>query len=102
MSERKEAFIRIFVWAISAIVLLIWRWLILIFIVLNFVYTLINGKRNKELAEFSEIWNTQWYVYQRYIIFQSNHRPFPFSKLKKSISRHDKRKPHHFKKKKKK
>jgi len=102
MSERKEVFIRLFVALITGIILGVWRWLIFIFILFNFFYTLVIGNRNREMAELSEIWNTQWYIYQRYIIFQSNRRPFPFGHLEKSMSRHDKRLAHHFKKKNKK
>ena len=45
------------------------------------------GKRLRDVAELSEIWNTQWYIFQRYIIFVSNQRPFPFGKLEKNISK---------------
>jgi len=99
-SERKEVFVRIFVVVITGIILSVWRWLIFLFIFINLLYTLVKGKRNKEIASLSEVWNTQWYVFNRYIIFQSNRRPFPFGHLEKSISPHDKRLAHHhFKKK---
>lgn len=85
-TERREIFIRIVVAIISGIILGIWRWLIVILAVVNWFYTLFFGKRNKEMAELSEIWNTQLYSYTRYLTFVTNKRPFPFDKLKKSIS----------------
>ena len=87
MNERREIFIRILVLIISGIILAVWRWLVIIFVIVNLVYTLFKGKRHKEIAELSEIWNTQFYVYQRYMLFVSNKRPFPFKSLEKSISK---------------
>ena len=101
-NERKEIFMRILVLIVSGIILSVWRWLIILFVVINFVYTLFKGKRHKEIAELSEVWNTQFYIYQRYIILQSNRRPFPFGKIEESISGHDLRPARHFKKKRKK
>lgn len=98
INERIEVFIRIFILIVSGIILAVWRWLIIIFVVVNLIYTLFKGKRHKEIAELSEIWNTQFYIYQRYIILQSNKRPFPFGRLEKSMSGHDLRLAHHFKK----
>ncbi len=85
--ERKEALMRIVVGIVSGIVLGVWKVFITVLIIINFCYTLCTGKRNKELAELSEIWNTQVYIFIRYIEFESNFRPFPFTKLKKSMSR---------------
>jgi len=87
MSERKEIFMRIVVAIVTGIILGVWQWLIYIFFIINWVYVLFAGKRLKELAELSEIWNTQWYIYQKYLIFVTNKRPFPFNKLEKSISK---------------
>ena len=99
MGERLEALMRIIVGIVSGIILGVWKWLIGLFAFVNFIYTIFAGKRLKELANLSEIWNTQFYVYQRYIILQSNRRPFPFGKIANSISGHDLRPAHHFKKK---
>lgn len=85
--ERKETLMRIFVGIVTGIILGVWRYLIIAFFAVNFVYTLFAGKRLKELADLSEIWNTQFYIFQRYLIFESNKRPFPFSKLEKSMSK---------------
>lgn len=90
ISERKEAFIRIPVGIITGIVLVIWRYLIFVFMMINFVYTIFAGKRLKQIAEMSEMWNTQWYVFQRYLIFESNTRPFPFTNIAKSMSKFEK------------
>ncbi len=87
MGERSEIFMRIVVAIVSGIVLAVWRWFIIILAIINWFYTLFAGRRNKELAELSEIWNTQLYSYIRYLTFVTNKRPFPFNKLKKNISR---------------
>ena len=87
MNERGEAFVRIPVGIVSGIILVIWRYFIIVLVIINFFYTIFSGKRMKELATMSEIWNTQWYVFQRYIIFISNERPFPFKSLTKSMSK---------------
>ena len=83
--ERKEALMRIFVFIVSGIILAAWRYFIYVLVLVNLIYTLFVGKRLKDLAEMAEIWNTQWYIFQRYIIFVSNRRPFPFGKLEKKI-----------------
>ena len=87
--ERKEAFIRNFVLIISGIILAAWRSFIYVLVIINLVYTLVAGKRLRELAELSEVWNTQLYIFQRYIIFVSNRRPFPFGKLKRRMSEYE-------------
>jgi len=75
---------------ISGIVLGIWKILIQVFAIINFIITLFTNKRNKELANFSEIWNTQLYDYLKYMTFVTNKRPFPFKELKKSITKFEK------------
>ena len=87
MGERSEVFMRIVVAIVSGIILGVWRYFIIVLFIVNWVYTLFAGKRLKELAELSEVWNSQWYVFQRYLIFVTNKRPFPFSKLEKSMSK---------------
>ncbi|HLA23059.1 MAG TPA: DUF4389 domain-containing protein [Candidatus Nanoarchaeia archaeon] len=99
MSERKEAFMRLLIGIISGITMAVWKWLVYVFIILNLFYTLIKGKRSKELSNLSEVWNTQWYIFWRYMIFLSNRRPFPIGHLEKNISKHDLRPAHRFKKK---
>lgn len=89
MRERLEVLVRIVVFIISGIILFVWRYFIILLVLINFFYTLIFGKRAIELADMSEIWNTQLYVYRRYLIFVSNKRPFPFAKLTKNISKCD-------------
>ncbi|MEK6908447.1 MAG: DUF4389 domain-containing protein [Nanoarchaeota archaeon] len=88
-SQRRETLMRIVVLIVSGIILVIWRYLIGVFIIINFVYSLFTGKRLKELAELSEIWNTQWYLFQRYMTFVANMRPFPFTKLAENISEYE-------------
>ncbi len=87
ISQRKEAWMRIIVGIISGTILLIWRYLIYAFVCINFIYTIFANKRLKEIAELSEIWNTQWYLFQRYMVFISNVRPFPFTHLAKNMSK---------------
>jgi len=87
MNERKETLMRLIVLVISGIILAVWRYLIFALIILNFFWSLISGKRLKEPAEMSEIWNTQIYIFLRYITFVTNERPFPFKNLTKNISK---------------
>jgi hypothetical protein len=91
MTERKEAWMRLFVLIISGIILTVWKWLIILLAIVNWVYVMFVGKRIKEIAKMSEIWNTQWYIFQRYIIFVTNRRPFPFAGLEKSMSKYEHR-----------
>ena len=88
-SERKEAWFRIIVCIISGIVLAAWAYLIVLLAIINWFITVFSGKRSRELAEFSEYWNTERYKFTRYLTFVSNKRPFPFSKLER-ISRFEK------------
>ncbi|MBA7609771.1 hypothetical protein ES703_16965 [subsurface metagenome] len=87
MTERTEVWMRIVVAIVSGIVLDVWWCFIFILIIINWFYTLFAGKRLKELAELSEIWNTQKYTYRRYLTFVTNERPFPFKTLTKNISK---------------
>jgi len=87
--ERKELLMRILVSIVSGVLLSVWLAIVKLLFVLNFIIVLISGKRNKGLAEFCEIWNTQTYVFLRYITFVSNKRPFPFKPLENSLSEFD-------------
>ena len=90
MSERNEALMRIVVGIISGIIIGVWRVLIKVFALVNLLITLFSGKRSKELAELCEIWNTQVYIFLRYMTFVSNKKPFPFNALKKNLSKFEK------------
>jgi hypothetical protein len=85
--ERKEAWMRIVVGIVSGIIIEVWKSFVSILSIVNFFYTLFAKKRMKQLAELSEIWNTQDYVFKKYMIFESNFRPFPFTKLQKRMSK---------------
>lgn len=87
MSERKEAFFRILVLIVSGIILGIWKGLIQLLSLFHWIYVLISNKRIKKLAEFCEIWNSQIYIFLKYMTFVSNYRPFPFTKLARSRSK---------------
>lgn len=87
MNERKEILVRIFIGIVSGIILAVWRYFIFVLGVVNWIYTLFRGKRSKELAELCEVWNTQIYVYLRYVTLVTNERPFPFKKLTKNFSK---------------
>jgi len=82
-SERKEAWFRIIVAIVSGVVLEVWAYLIGVLIILNWLITLFTNKRNRELAEFSEYWNTEAYRYVRYLTGMTNERPFPFTNMKR-------------------
>lgn len=90
MGERLEILMRVVVAIVSGIVLGVWKWFIFVMGVVNWIYTLFAGKRLKELAEMSEIWNTQIYTFLRYMTLVSNKRPFPFESLTKSFSKYKK------------
>lgn len=81
MSERKEAWMRIVIGVISGIILSLWKLLIEALGIFHWFYVLFVGKRNRSLAEFSNIWTTQTYRFVRYMTFTTNSRPFPFSEL---------------------
>ena len=89
LSERKEAWFRIIAGIVSGIILGVWKALIIILSVVNWFIVIFSGKRNKELADFCEYWNTETYKFIRYMTFVSNKRPFPFSNMER-ISKFEK------------
>ena len=89
LSERKEGWFRIIVLIVTGIILSIWKILVNILAIVNWFITVISGKRNKEMALFSEYWNTEVYKFIRYMTFVSNKRPFPFSNMER-ISKFEK------------
>ncbi|MDP3026732.1 MAG: DUF4389 domain-containing protein [Nanoarchaeota archaeon] len=88
-SERKEAWFRIIVAIVSGIILSVWKALTSILAIVNWFIVIFSGKRNKELADFCEYWNTEMYKFVRYMTFVSNKRPFPFSSMER-ISKFEK------------
>jgi hypothetical protein len=86
--ERKEAWMRIIVLIVSGIILSVWKTLIQIIVIVHWLYVIFGGKRSKDLAEFCNIWNTQVLKFLQYITFVHNDRPWPFSKLGKSIGKY--------------
>jgi len=89
LSERKEGWFRIIVAIVSGVILAIWRYLVFILSIVNWFITIFSGKRNRELAGFSEYWNTEVYKFARYMTFVSNKRPFPFTNMER-ISKFEK------------
>jgi len=89
MSERKEAWFRIIVLIISGIILGIWKILVVILAIINWLVVVFSGKRSKGMAEFCEYWNSESYKFFRYLTFVNNKRPFPFSDLER-ISKFEK------------
>ncbi|MFC1700528.1 DUF4389 domain-containing protein [Patescibacteria group bacterium] len=85
-TERWEILMRIIITIVTGFILNLWKILITVLIFINLLITLFTNKRNKEIAEFCETWNTQLYIFLRYITFVSNERPFPFNKINKNIS----------------
>lgn len=81
--ERKEAWMRVIVFIVSGIIMYAWWYLTILLAIVNLAITAAVGKREKELAEFSEYFNTQAYNFFKYVTFVSNARPFPFSSLKR-------------------
>jgi hypothetical protein len=91
MSEKKEGWMRIIVGIVTGIILHLWGALVCVLVLINFLVTVCTGKRNRGLAEFCEMWNTQLYAFLRYMTFMSNYRPFPFNPLDKNISKFEAR-----------
>lgn len=81
-SERKEAWFRIIVAIISGIILNLWTYVAYVTIFINWLVALFAGKRNKDIAEFNELWASNLYLFLRYMGGVTNQRPFPFGKLK--------------------
>ena len=90
MSERKEALMRIIVGIVTGFILGVWKMAIQVVTILNWLIAIFTNERNRDLAEFCEIWNTQMYHYLKYMTFVTNHRPFPFSSLETNISQFQK------------
>lgn len=82
-SERQEAWFRIVVAIISGIILALWRYLIIILAIANWLIAVFTGKRNKDMADLCEYWNTEFYKYIRYLTSVTNERPFPFSDVER-------------------
>jgi hypothetical protein len=80
--ERKEFIIRLLVFFVGGFVLWIWAYLVMILTAINFLIVLFAGKRNKDIAGFSEYWTTEVYRYIQYVTFAKDEKPFPFSELK--------------------
>ena len=83
INERKELLFRIIVGIVSFIILSLWKILIQILAIVNWIVTLFSGKRNKEMADLCEYWNTEVYKFMRYMTLVTNDRPFPFSDVEK-------------------
>ena len=86
-ADQKEALLRIPIVFVSWIILKFWGLLTLVFVVLNFFYTLFKGKRHKGMAEFTNTYITFVYSVLRYMCFTTNKRPFPFYELKKPFEK---------------
>lgn len=88
-SERTEALMRIIVFIVSGLILWIWGYLIIALAIINWLIAIFSSKRNEDISEFCEYWNTELYIYSKYITAVSNKRPFPFTNLEK-ISKFEK------------
>jgi hypothetical protein len=86
-ANRKEVWMRIPLGIVSGAIIWVWAYLICLFFVINFFYGIFTGKKIDDLSEMSEVWNTQKYFFVKYMTFVSTKRPFPFTKLEKSISK---------------
>jgi len=83
VSERGELLWRILVCIVSGIILGIWKWLVAVLFVIQFIIVLFVNKRNKDVADFCDVWNSELYRFLRYINFATNERPFPFTGLRR-------------------
>ncbi|MDP2947818.1 MAG: DUF4389 domain-containing protein [Nanoarchaeota archaeon] len=80
-AERIELLWRILVAIVSGIILGVWGYFIFILVIVNFFIVLFTAKRNREIAEFCEYWNSETYRFYRYLTFNTNEKPFPFNPL---------------------
>lgn len=85
MAERREALFRIIVAIVSGLILWVWMYVVGVFVGINFIIVLLTGKRNRDLAELTQVWLTQTYSTVNYISFMTNERPFPFAPLVKNM-----------------
>ena len=81
--EKREAWFRILVCIVSGIILNVWKMLVVVLAVVNWFIVVFSGKRDKGLANFCEYWNSEIYRFVRYMTFETNERPFPFSEMVK-------------------
>jgi len=82
-NERRELWWRLLVAIVGGIVLGVWKVLVFLIVLVNVVIVLFKDKRNSDLAEFCEYWNSEAYRFARYLTFETNVKPFPFNELKK-------------------
>jgi len=83
MSNKKEIWMRIPVFIVSATILKVWGFFILILALVQFVLILSGNKKEKEFLSMSTMFSEQFYCFIKYITFISEEKPFPFSKIKK-------------------
>ena len=83
-AEKREAWFRILVCIVSGIILNVWKMLVVVLAVVNWFIVVFSGKRDKGLANFCEYWNSEIYRFVRYMTFETNERPFPFSEMVKT------------------
>lgn len=81
MSERKEALMRILVMIISGVIIGLWKVVVQVVVIVHWFVVIFTGRRNKSLADFSHVWNSQVYSFLKYFTFATNKRPFPFGGL---------------------
>ena len=87
MNERSEALMRIVVGVVSGIVIGLWKGIIQVVGIVHWFIVLFTGKRNVDLANFCEMWNTQVYIFLKYMTFVNNERPFPFRPITKNLTK---------------
>jgi hypothetical protein len=74
---------RIPVFIVSATILKVWGFFILMFALVQFILIILKKKKEKEFLSMSTMFSEQVYCFMRYITFISEEKPFPFSKIKK-------------------
>lgn len=82
-SERMELLWRVLVLIVSGIILGIWKALVFVLALVNWIMILFTNERNKDLAVFCEYWNSEVYRYFKYLTCVTNERPFPFTSMKR-------------------
>lgn len=86
-NEKEELLWRIIIAIVGGFILSVWKVLIIFLSLFNWVYILFKDKKNKNISEFCEYWNSTVYIFTRYVTVVSDQRPFPFNDLRKIKSK---------------
>ncbi|RMD46204.1 DUF4389 domain-containing protein [Candidatus Pacearchaeota archaeon] len=79
LDEGGEFLERLVILLLSGPIIVVFSYVIWILLIINFFAVLFSGKRNADVANFWKTFNKEFYRFLRYMTFESNKKPFPFS-----------------------